>query len=586
MAGANGHEARIVEAARASLARFDGWENAILGMTGTRDPSAYTSIGVRAEINDAALAVLFKEDPFAAKVVEGAATEAIAGGWDLSVPAGEPTETARIRDAYRLREEEIGLAAAMREGAWWGRLYGGGVTWIGAEDGRDPSLPIGDTIATCGWAHTFDRTEAQVWSYYQDPSAPRFGLPEVYRIAPANVPRVSLGFLGPIGGGREIVGGILVHESRLLIWPGQPTTRARRAERGGWDDSVLERAYDALRQAAEDASAKSATLSRISQAVWKIKGLYDMIAGKRHEILAERMGQLDASRSRARGVVLDLDEDLVIHQQSLSGLDDAIDKGTERVAGATDLPAFKLTGKAPDGSGAPGQTEGDHWIAHVERWREDVLRPNHEKAAALILRAKDGPTGGTEPADWSIKYRSLRKTTPIDLATLRKAEAERHAIYIDKGVYPPEAVALAVATATGTGEVALDPAEVSAALERRRALANQPPKDNAELGTVGARSSAALDVVGKVATGAVSRETGRQILLQFFRLNEADAEAMLGPAGFKPAPEPGKPGPAPGPENGSGAGAPQGLPGLNAGGAREPGEQRVEHGQGGSEGTA
>jgi len=547
------------------IVRADGWENTILGIGGTKDPSAYTTFGSRAQLSDETLEALYVEDHFAATVVEKLPKTALRAGWELTVP-GDPAQSAQARDAYRTREDELGVAQELSQGACWGRLFGGSLTWIGADDGRSPDRPVDESaIRSVRFVHTFDRRDVQVWSHYQDPDHPKFRRPETFRIFPAAAASIAASF-----GGRSSAGGIIVHESRCVVWGGAPTTDQRRLVLAGWDDSVLERCWEALRQLAEDYSGKSLVLGRISQAVYKIKDLYTMIAGKKEEILRTRMTLLDASRSRSRAILIDGEkEDFVNVAQPATGIDTLLDKAILRLSAAADMPATVLMGQSPAGMDATGEGDLELWYASCDAWRQLELRHRHEKIARLILLSQDGPTGGVEPEKWEISYRPLRVPKAKELAETRKLEADTWASYIDKGLASPEEIALHVfSPSSGKTDFALDEAELRAKVERRRALANQPPKDNAELGTVGARASAAMEVVTKVATRQIARETGLEILRQFFRLTPEDAEKMLGPVDFEAeSHDAQKPGPSPEPPHGAGAGAPQGLPGFSAGGA-------------------
>lgn len=552
-----------------SAARADGWENTVLGMGGTKDPSAYTGVRARAKLSDETLDALYVEDHFAATVVEKLPKTALRAGWELAIP-GDPATSAQARDLYRSREDELGVAQELAQGACWGRLYGGAVTWIGVDDGRSPAMPIDESaVKTVRFLHTFDRRDVQVWSYYQDPDHPRFRRPEMFLIRPAAASAVAVSF----GGGAASAGGIVVHESRCVVWSGAPTTDRRKLELVGWDDSVLERCWDALRQLAEDYAGKSLVLGRISQPVYKIEGFYGMIAGKAKEALQLRMSMLDASRSRSRAIVLDTKEDFVNVAQPMSGIPEALDKSILRLSAAADMPATVLMGQSPAGMDATGEGDLELWYASCDAWRQLELRHRHEKITRLMLLAKDGPTQGVEPEKWEIAYRPLRVPKAKELAETRKLEGETWSAYIDKGLASPEEIALHVfSPSSGKTDFALDEAELRAKVERRRELANQPPKDNAELGTVGARASAAIEVVVKVATKQIARETGLEILRQFFRLTPEDAQKMLGPVGFEAEePEAKKPGPPPSPAGGAGAGAPQGLPGVSAGGDDEGG---------------
>lgn len=570
----------ILEAAPSP--RADSWHNVIFGVGGWRDPSSQTHFRETGRLSDQEIEGVMAQDHFGAKVIEALPLHALRAGWDLD-SVGDPQEAAILRSAYAREESRLLVREKMREGAFWGRAFGGAVTWIGADDGRDQWEPLDEAaIDSIEFLHTFDRRYAFIWSYYQDPAHPKYGKPETYRILPSPLPSLAMSpqFIG--GGSRSYIGGptfapqalraidvigSLVHETRIVRWPGQHTLWQRRLLLQGWDDSVLERCWEPLKQLGEDFGGKSLLLGRISQAIYKIKDLYGMAAGKNGPALAARMSTIDLSRSRSRAVLLDADkEDFANIAQPLGGMAELMQLGIQRLASAGNMPVSKLIELA--GGLDANDADADRWDDEAETYREESLRGRHEQIARVIMSAKNGPTRGKLPEHWEIKYRPLRRTRPKDAADVRKTNAEAAAIAIDKGIAPPEAYALAWFTAQGKGDPQLDPKEVAAALDRRRELANRPPKDNAELGTVGARAGGGImDVVENVAAGKIPRESGQAILELIFALTPADAERALGPKGWEPeVTTPTPPGPPPQPAKGTGAGAPQGLPGFNAGG--------------------
>ena len=500
--------------------RTDGWENAILGIGGTKDPSAYTTFSARARLTDDALEALYVEDHFAARVIEALPKHALRAGWDLTVP-GDPQAAAAIRSAYATREEELDVAAELAQGWCWGRLFGGALTWIGADDGLPSAMPLDEaSIRSVRYLHTFDRRDVQIWRYYADPEHPKFRKPMTYMVRP-------LVQIGPGGGSFDprVAGGIEIHESRCIVWGGVETTDRRRQLLQGWDDSVLERCWDALRQLAEDYAAKSMLLGRISQAVYKIKGLYDLIAGKKEEILRRRMGLMELSRSRARAIVLDTDEGYEQHTQSLSGVPETIQASTLRLASAVPMPVTILMGQSPAGMDATGDGDLETWDATTDADRQGYLRPRHERLARVILLAHDGPTAGKEPDAWAIAYRPLREPTRKEAAEIGKLETEADAIAIDRGIYSADHAAQRYAP--GGGRVQLSEDEIRARIARRQQLAGQPPKDNAELGTLAPRSAEARAVLADVKAGMITRQSARAIFTTLHRLTPADADALL-----------------------------------------------------------
>lgn len=550
--------------------RLDGWENVVLGIGGRRDPTSYTRMCPRPLIPAEQFEWAVIEDHFAAKCVEMLPAEGLRPGWDV-IAIDNPQETARIRDSYRMREDELAVPAKMREGSYLGRGLGGAVTWIGADDGRDPREPLDESaIATIRFLQSFDRKDIYIWKYYSDPLSPKNGEPEIYWITPSPISSIGGGLVQLPGSDRARAGGVFVHESRVVRWPGQPTTRRRQQLLGGWDDSVLERCWDALKQVGEDFGTKGMLLSRAAAVIYQLEGALKMMAGKERELLEARMYQLDVSRRLGKSVIIDKNENVVGHPQPLSGTPELMLAGIQRLANAAGIP-LSIFWQGPSGMNADGESDRDIWHEKADDWRTHELKPRHERIAQLIFLAKDGPTNGVEPKTWSVVYRPLRVPTEQERSEIEKNHAEADAKNIEKGIYVAEDVTLARYTMLGTGSVRVDQATLEAKIERRRIQDKEPPKDNAELGTVGARLTAIAELLKLLNTGVLTRTQVKRMLVNQVRLTDEQAEEQMDTpaaiAALEPPPAPPTPpGPRPGPPNGTGAGAPPQIPGLNDGG--------------------
>lgn len=561
-------DAKSATVGEALITHHDAYINDLIRMGGTKDPNAYTTARSRGiGLSDASLSAMYVEDPLAARIVDLVVRDALRTGWEIAMP-GPPQEAAKQRKAYLDQEAELGVWHALSKGARMGRLYGGAVTWIGVDDGkgtgnfldrqRDP-IDV-NNLEGIRFLHTFDRREVTRETSYHDPTSPKYRRTATYKIMP--IFAGARAYEPDDMWRRGLEGGVIIHESRIILWPGAPTDDRRQAERMGWDDSVLERAWEKLRTMAQDESSKSHLLNRISQFVVKLKNLGSLIVGNQEKLNA-RLSLIAGHLLQGLTVVMDTEEAVEQVTQPIAGVDAVVASTLERVALAGEIPPSVFAGK-------PTEAEQLAWDEYVMAWRRDVLLRRHERIARLLLLSKNGPVQGKEPETWDIVYRALHDPTPKELAELRLLQAEADAIEIDKGVMPPEAVALHRHTvlSSGEGKVLLDQGEAEAALERRRELARQPPKDNAELGTVGARMAAVRETVKDVVQRQIPRESGLEILVQFARLTPEDAAKALGPESFVPAPPvaSAKPGPAPEPDAGEGAGAPQGLPGFDDGG--------------------
>jgi hypothetical protein len=253
-----------------------------------------------------------------------------------------------------------------------------------------------------------------------------FGEPETYRITP-----------------RRGAVNIVVHTSRLIIFGGAHTSDEERDRLGHWDHSIFNHTYQSLRQFNNVFQAAEHLVSDMSQAVMKIKGLMEMIAGGNKEQLSARMEMVDISRSVARALLLDADGETFERQDSsFTSLDAILDKFMLRLAAAAEMPVTLLMGRSPAGENATGESDFRFFYDTVKTSQENDLLPELERLIEICFRSQDGGTNGKVPEEWGIVFKPLWQMTPTEQAELEKKIAERDAIYIDGGVLLPEEVGL------------------------------------------------------------------------------------------------------------------------------------------------
>lgn len=184
-------------------------------------------------------------------------------------------------------------------------------------------------------------------------------------------------------------------------------------------------------------------MSDASQAVFKLQGLMAMIAGGQKDILQQRLEIVDMSRSVARAVMLDAEnEDFDRKPSSFTDAAGMLDKFMLRLASVVDIPVTILMGRSPAGMNATGDSDFQHFYDNVKTAQENDLRPELERAIRLIMLAQDGPTNGKEPAEWTLDFESLWQMTPKERAELEKATADKDKVYLETGVILPEEIAL------------------------------------------------------------------------------------------------------------------------------------------------
>lgn len=397
-------------------ARLDSWASALTGLGGVRDKTTSVGFGKSALLTPDTLDDLYTSDDMAATIVEAVIEDALSEG--MEVQGDESGDVARLLRQHDAVEE-------LAQAAIWGRLFGGGALFMGCKD-ADQAAPLGEDHGPLLYTMVLDRREMTPRTYYTDPTEQEFGRARTYTISPMDT-------------SAQAISGKEVHESRLLFFGGARTTKTQRSRNGGWDTSVLQRAYDTLRDASANWRSAVHAMADLSQSVYMIEGLVDMIAeGKKDDMLA-RMELTDMARSVARAVVVDaeLEDFKTVGSANLSAVPSLLDIGFVRVAAAARMPVTRLMGKSPAGLNATGESDLEQWYRQVEVFRELILRPQALRLVKVVARTLGQPTD-----DLDVTFPPLWSMSEAETAALRKSVAETDQIYVNMGALLPEEVML------------------------------------------------------------------------------------------------------------------------------------------------
>jgi len=409
----------------------DNWQNVFTGLGTSRDKTQFGRFVGLGEITDTELTNLYHQDDTAKKVIALKPQEMLRQGFAINIEDDTAASTDTLTALRRLD-----AAQKFRDALIWGRLFGGAAVLVGADDGLPADQPLNDAaIKSIKFLHVIDRRYLTPESYFNNPLEDEFfGEPDRYRITP-----------------RRAGTNLLVHRSRLILFGGAHTSDEERDRLGGWDHSVLNAVYQALRQFNNVWQASEHLMSDASQAVFKIQGLMSMIAGGQKEDLQTRMQLVDMSRSVARAVLLDTDggEDFKREQASFTDAANMVDKFMMRLASAADIPVTILMGRSPAGMNATGDADFRWFYDNIRTAQENDLRPRLERLITLLLLSQDGPTRGNMPEAWDLKFAPLWQSTPEEQAELANKQADTDVKYIQAGVVLPEEIGLSRFRAEG-----------------------------------------------------------------------------------------------------------------------------------------
>lgn len=380
--------------------------------------------------------------------------------------------------------DDLGLVMALAEAKKLERGTGGAVVLIGAFDGaKTLEAPLNEeSIEKVSFLTAFSAFEARPVAYYSDPKARGYGRPRIFQVNAQVMPTMYAGAL-PMAANVPVVNPILyVHESRLLWFPGIQSTRRERLRRGGWGQSIVERVYEPAADFRMGNQSAAALLQDFAQAVIKIKGLAELFQSNDEATFRARLEGIDLGRSVLRAMVIDAEEEFERKPTPMTGLPETLDRLANQLSAACEIPVTRLLGQAPAGLNATGDADIRAYYDMLAAVRASTVLHHAERVVRLLFKSKAGPTGGVEPASWSIQFPPLWQQTAAERATERKTIAETDQIYINAGVLTPEEVAASrFAGDEWNPETTLDlegrrlKAEADAAEAEARAAAPKPP---------------------------------------------------------------------------------------------------------------
>jgi phage-related protein (TIGR01555 family) len=410
------------------LARIDSWASLFTGLGMVNADKATTYLPQRDPPLDVqVLEAMFSSNDFANRICSALPDRALKQGYGVASAAGDvdPEQAADEADELVTAMEAFGVQDKFREADIWGRCYGLGGVLIGAEGSGPPDKPlIDERVNRLLYLMVVDRREMTPYTWYRDPEAQKFGEVESYRIIPSSMTGSD---------------GTIVHESRVIRFGGALTSRRDAEWNQGCDYSVLQRVFTVLQQAEQTWGGICHLMTDVSQGVFSINGLINMLATGNEALLQNRMQQMQVGRSVARAIVLDADKEKFERVATpLAGIPEVLEQTWKRVAAAAEMPLTVLMGVSPAGLNATGESDIRIWYDSIQAHREHVLQPRLERIARLMSRT----LGHGSPDDWHVTWPSLWQMSAPEQADYRLKVAQADHIYITDGVLLPEEVAL------------------------------------------------------------------------------------------------------------------------------------------------
>lgn len=504
---------------RQRLKRLDSYINRVTGLGTSGDKGRSAEIAPSEPLDDTALEDLYRNNAYAGVIVDELVQEATRKGW--TVQSDTPVAGLDQRDLMSDWDDDWELRDKVAWAATLGRLLGGAVLMLVVNDGRQPSDPFDpERPYTLLNLVVLDRREVFVQDWETDITNRNFGRPKSWRIQPS---------VNGVVQGMDAVN--VVDDSRMVYFPGRRVSRRVRVNQRGFDDSVLRRALDAVRNKTSNDQARATIIQDFKTDVLKTKNLDGIgTADAQLDYFSDRMEVLARGRSNVNLILLDEGEEFQKTTTSVAGLADLDSASTEELTTAARMPRTRFTGEAPGGLNTDGESQTKNWSSQVASYQTDILRPQLTRLYRVILGATNGPTDGKIPPRWSIVFNALEEPTEHQQAALRKTTAETDALYLDRGVIDPAQVAEGRFGRDGwrldlpaleLEELDIPEADVPAAATSASASDVQKTALN------GAQVASMLQIVQSANEGVITPEQAANIIARAFQLAPDAAKALV-----------------------------------------------------------
>lgn len=372
----------------------------LVSRMGTERDKAATTFYVAPVLTDEQIAAAYRGSWLPRKIVDIPALDACRKwrNWQAKADQIERIEAEETRLCVRAR-----VLDAVRKA----RLWGGASLLIGTGD-TDPASPLDpERIGTGGVRYLTVLTRRQIGSGETDtdPASEWYGQPAYYTMS------------GQAGGQ------VRIHPSRLVRFTGAmpPDDDIGMAMLGGWGESVLTAALDAMRHA-------DGTAGNIASLVFEAK--IDIIrvpdfmanvgdAGYRQKIL-ERYSLANAGKGINGTLILDKDEEYETKAAPLSGLTDILMAFLQVVSGAADIPVTRLLGQSPAGLNSTGESDLANYHDRIQAMQELEIGPAMARLDECLIRSA---LGGRDPAIY-YAWAPLKQMSEREKADILKTKAE------------------------------------------------------------------------------------------------------------------------------------------------------------------
>jgi len=406
----------------------DGLINAVSGMGGEQDKQYYSEYQL-VEPDWDQLTAAYRTSWIARKIIDIPVRDATREwrAWQA--------ETADI-GLIEAEEKRLKLKQKVVQAKIAARLYGGALLYMAAGAGKEDTPLNPETVGQGGlrYVTVLPPHAVTLGAVVTDPRDEWYGHPRYYSLSYTT----------------EGNNNLQIHPSRMVRFDGvrRPDRLAVSGSVQGWEDSALTAVLDEVKRLDMVHSNVASLIFEAKIDIMKIPNLMELVDDPLFETkVFDRLRAAKLGKSNHNALVMDSEEEYEQKTLNFTNLPELMTSFQGAVAGAADIPATRLFGKAPDGMNATGEGDQRNYYDMVAGVQQDMGVCMELLDNCLVRSAL-----GEYPDEVYYEWTPLWQPSANEVASIAKSLTESLTKIKALGIYSTEALEKITTTAlTETG---------------------------------------------------------------------------------------------------------------------------------------
>lgn len=418
--------------------RLDSWLGAFSGIGDENRDKRQNHTPVLTCVSYQQAVDLWRTSDIAAKAVEHLGKECFRNGYEWQFANNDTTDAEEIQQDLEDDFEELEIDDAVEWAIAVSRGIGGSAILLGIDDNQKMHMPVKEgTHPGLDWVKVLEPIELTVWSYYDDPSKPKYGQPKEFLLS--NFYHEH-GLRAPSARTNRDPLGHIIHETRLDVYQGVRVSEYQQYRSNEldefWGDSIFVRLFEILRDFDISWAAAGILSQDFSVQTLSMENLMSLVA-KHPDKVRARARALNLSRSVAGVQLIDTKEKMERHSTNISNFPELLDRISARTSAGIGIPLSLWMNNGTKGIGNTDDPVVRFYYDGIASEQRRKVRRRLKKYASMVMRRKHTYK---IPKRYNPKFLPLYSVTEKDAAEIKLNLARADEIYVKYGVMSPDEI--------------------------------------------------------------------------------------------------------------------------------------------------